>query len=142
MKPTTLIVKFSIALFVTLPIAACAALTPRNVNPLDGTSWRLLAYGGKESIPGTEANITFSDGWARGSTGCNTFQGEYQAQGDHIAFKDLAITEMACLEPEGIMEQEQTIMNYLWDAQRYVRQSDQLRILRSDTSSLHFILSE
>ena len=44
--------------------------------------------------------VTFSDGQASGSAGCNTFSGSYEAADDGtLTFGPLASTMMACEEP-------------------------------------------
>lgn len=123
-------------LLAALLTCGCARLSPAGGDPLDGTSWRLTSYDGQDPIPGSEVTITFYEGSVQGSAGCNTFHGHYQIQGSTLTFDELAATEMACLEPQGIMEQEQAIMGTLWGAQSFERQGDRLKILRSDGAGL------
>jgi heat shock protein HslJ len=67
----------------------------------------LTSLNGKGPLAGTEITLSFEDGKVSGSAGCNTYFGAYKVEGeDKLTFSDLANTEMACLEPEGIMEQE------------------------------------
>lgn len=124
----------ALALFLT----ACAGLLSPDQAPLEGTSWRLTEQAGKPPLPERVATIRFLKGMADGSTGCNTFHGNYQVNGDGLAFRDLAVTEMACLEPEGIMEKESALMNTLWNAQSFQIQGDRLKILSSEGETLTF----
>jgi hypothetical protein len=64
-------------------------------------------------LTGTELTFEFDEASVSGPSGCNTFSGSYQASGEYrvvggqlIDFGPLAYTEKACLEPDGIMEQE------------------------------------
>lgn len=108
-------------------------------DPLDGTSWNLFAYRKSRPIPGTKITAEFENGQVHGSAGCNTFSGEYTISGGMINFENVASTLMACLDPEGIMEQEQLIMEFIWDAQNFRLSADQLMIYRSDGEALTFL---
>jgi len=64
--------------------------------------------GGVASIvEGTVVTAEFgTDGRVGGSGGCNRFSGEYTFEGDGLAIGPVASTRMACLEPEGVGQQE------------------------------------
>jgi heat shock protein HslJ len=94
---------------------------PETAQPtLEGPTWSLLSFVGErqiegEAVPapdpspvadGTKITLTLADGTARGSAGCNSYQGTYRA-GIALTFGPIAATEMACVAPEGVMEQEQ-----------------------------------
>jgi heat shock protein HslJ len=55
---------------------------------------------------------------------------------------EIGSTLMACMEPEGIMEQEQLIMSFLSDAQEYRLDDGQLQIYRLDGEALTFISNQ
>lgn len=64
-------------------------------------------------LTGTELTFEFDEAPVSGLSGCDTFSGSYQANGEYrvvgghlIDFGRLASTEKAGLEPDGIMEQE------------------------------------
>lgn len=82
---------------------------------LVGTNWLLTSYnngkGGMQSVViGTEITAIFSeDGNMSGSAGCNSYSGSYEATEDTISIGPIANTEMACMDPEGIMEQEDEV---------------------------------
>jgi heat shock protein HslJ len=98
----------------------------------------LFAISKRKPISDSDITLTFEDGQVSGSAGCNRFFGPYQVDDESITFQDLAITEMACLSPEGVMEQENLIMEFLWDAQRFQLEADRLMIFRSDGEALTF----
>lgn len=71
--------------------------------PLEGPTWRLTQISG--AVPAGLATLTravtvqFEAGQARGFSGCNTFSGGYELQGDRLTLGPLATTMMACPEP-------------------------------------------
>ncbi|MGF1503896.1 MAG: META domain-containing protein [Anaerolineae bacterium] len=84
---------------------------------LAGTEWQLASINGSSPIEGTDATLRFEeDGIMGGSTGCNQYGGSYRASGDNLTVTEMAWTEMACLEPEGIMEQESEFTRILSSA--------------------------
>jgi heat shock protein HslJ len=107
-------------------------------DPLDGTSWILTAYRKTQPIDGTTITATFQNGEINGSAGCNSYFASYQVKGNEIAMGVIAQTEMACLDPEGVMEQERIIMEFLGDAQEFLLANGQLQIFRSDGEALTF----
>ncbi len=92
---------------------------------LEGTSWQVMSYnngkGGVTSlIIGTEISANFGeDGQLTGNSGCNSYFAEYETDGDKIRIGTAGSTEMACLEPEGVMEQEQQYLAALGTAATY-----------------------
>lgn len=130
---------------VLLILTACAPATPEipvtgDETPapdeglvLAGTEWRLISYGQAESetpvLEDTDVTLNFEDN-ARlsGSTGCNTFQADYNITMDfEISITDLAVTEIAC-EGEGVMEQERQYLDALGSAGLFEYTPDTLKI--------------
>lgn len=105
--------------FEPLPTAAQATL--------EGTAWSLLAFleerqseGTSAPLPtdvlsGTEITASFESGTLRGSSGCNTYATTYSLDGPSITLEAVAVTEMACLDPEGVMDQERRFLEILQD---------------------------
>lgn len=122
-----------------LAVAACQGADSAASDPLDGTSWVLMAYRKTRPISGTTITATFEDGQVRGSAGCNSYSGSYQISGDTITVGAVAITEMACLEPEGVMEQELLFVEFLTDAQTFRLADGQLQTFRPDGEALTFV---
>ena len=129
----------ALAGIVILALAACQGADSAAGDPLDGTSWVLTAYRKTRPISGTTITATFEDDQVRGSAGCNSYGGSYQVSGDTITVGAIAITEMACLEPEGVMEQELLFVEFLTDARTFRLADGQLQILRSDGAALTFV---
>ena len=125
-----------------LALTACAAAGPGSGDTLDGTSWELVSYGETKPIPGTTITAAFEDGEMNGSAGCNTYFGSYQVSGDKIRVGDMAMTEMACLEPEGAMEQELVFAELMRGAQSFRLADGQLEIFGADGEALTFVPRE
>ena len=123
--------------FLLIMLTACSAFPGAN-DSLEGTHWELYAYSKARPIEGSTITISFEDGQVRGSSGCNSYGGEYQVYGDKIEFRMLMSTLMACVD-SAMMEQETTFMQFLGDAQRFEMIDGQLQVFRSDGEALTFI---
>ena len=100
--------------------------------PLDGTRWVLVALDGEPPLPGAAPSADFSAEQITGSTGCNQYFGEYVALGGDITIGDLARTERYCMDPEGVMDQEEAVLNALTSATSYRLTGAQLELLDAD----------
>jgi hypothetical protein len=81
---------------------------------LDGTHWKLVELKGQPPLAGTEITLDFMDGKASGNAGCNYYRGPYaDVAPDEVLF---TITVQGCLEPPGIMEQDQVYTDALFKA--------------------------
>ena len=122
-------------LLVTIGLTACEG----EIAAIENTTWVLSRYGTQEVnlqavIEGTEITATFNskDNQVTGSAGCNTYFGDYQINKKELSISMLAWTEMACLEPEGVMEQEQQYLSALQSAESYTIEESELIIVCSD----------
>lgn len=101
---------------------------------LAGTQWKFVSYNnGKEAVvivlEGTEATLSFADDkTVSGSGGCNRITGGFTAADGQIKFDQLAMTAMACPEPEGVMEQEAAVVKALESAATYTIEGNQLEM--------------
>jgi len=136
MKRTTLCSIVAAMLIVALA-PACGG-GPAGGDPLDGTSWVLAAYRKTAPIPGTEITAAFRGGQVTGNAGCNSYFGSYEAQGGEISVGAVGSTEMACMDPEGVMEQELEYLKHLSDAQTYQIEGDRLTIYWDNHEALTF----
>jgi heat shock protein HslJ len=118
---------------------ACALLPVGDQSDLTGTSWRLVSYDGVIPIKGKDMTAVFDGEQISGSASCNHYFGAYKIKGAEITIEGLGWTEMACLDPEGIMEQEQAIMSLLSDAATFSFQGDRLEIYTFTGKSLIFV---
>ena len=99
-----------------------------------GTSWEVISYNnGKQAVvsllSGSKISLNFgTDGRVSGNSGCNTYNGGFEASGTALKVGPLASTQMACAAPEGVMEQEQQYLAALQDAATYEIAGDTLTI--------------
>ncbi|MDF7808086.1 META domain-containing protein [Pontiellaceae bacterium B12219] len=86
---------------------------------LTSNGWKaILINNGKGGVSSvlqeSEITIEFKDqGRVSGSSGCNSFSGGYESEGNAISFSPLAGTRRMCSEPEGVMEQESLFLQAL-----------------------------
>jgi len=111
--------KVFLTFVVALIFNACSGgFLTRQVD-LDGSAWVLKAISNDAVIIGNPPTLEFKDDQIVGNGSCNTYSGSYQVKGETISFGPLARTEMYCLKPEGVMDQEQTYLGILEVAQRF-----------------------
>jgi heat shock protein HslJ len=116
-------------------VLATLAAQPKS---LAGTSWRVTAYNnGRQAVvstlTGTNLTMAFSnDGRVSGSAGCNTFTGPYTADGGKLSFGPAAATRRMCVQPEGVMEQEQRFLAALRTVATARFEGDRLELRTAD----------
>lgn len=138
---------FLLVLLVTMSIVAYGQ-TGRSMSTdqrvLTGIDWRLVSLGpaGAETnvVAGTTVTLKFGeDDRASGSTGCNSYGGNYQVRGDNISFSRLVSTRRACLD-QNANEQEQRFLSTLGAANRFRLTRGRLTILSDrGRSVLNFV---
>jgi heat shock protein HslJ len=96
-------------------------------------------YGEESLISGTAMTAEFDAGEIRGSASCNQYFGSYTVSGDQITLEGLGWTEMACMDPEGIMEQEIDIMTMLSKATSFRIESGNLYIEVESGAEMFFL---
>jgi heat shock protein HslJ len=87
----------------------------------------------------------FTDGEVRGLARCNQYSGRYEitgGSGNLIRISGLAVTEMFCAEPEGLIVQEAFFLEVMTDAQRLTLTPGRLNIFRSDGGSFTLEVSD
>jgi heat shock protein HslJ len=106
---------------------------------LAGTSWQVLSYNnGRQAvvsvINGTTLTANFGqDGQLSGNASCNNYTAEYTTDGKgSITIGTIGVTMMMCVEPEGVMEQEQQYLAALTTAATYRIDGDKLELRTAD----------
>lgn len=122
------------ALFLLLAVlAACGAAPgatpPAAADPLAGTAWVLEQLRGRPPLAGADITMEFTAGRVGGAAGCNHYGGAYEARGDRLTVGGLAVTEMYCADPAGVMEQEQAFLAALSAAVRFRAAAGRLELL-------------
>jgi len=107
------------------------------VSPLDKTMWRLSqmsSEGGTlvEVLQTSPVTVEFQTTDLSGNGGCNSYFASYTIDGERIYTGMAGSTEMFCMEPEGVMEQESIYLASLLKASSYQVDDDQL--ILSDAS--------
>lgn len=100
---------------------------------LAGTSWIVTGFNnGAEAVVSplldTEIILSFdADGKLNGKA-CNGFFGSYETAGGTLNISQMGRTEMFCVEPQGIMEQEDQFLAALASAATYQVDSNHLEM--------------
>ena len=127
------------AILISLALSSCGLFTGGSGVDLNETAWTLESYGGESLISDTTMTANFESGEVSGSASCNHYFGSYQIKGDQITVEGLGWTEMACMNPDGIMEQEQTIMSLLSKTVSYGIEGGKLRLQIESGEELIFL---
>ena len=125
-------------ILIGLLAASCSVLNPGGANDLEGSKWELLFIRKSVPLEGSTITIEFEDGEVHGRSGCNSYFGEYTVKGNEISFDMLASTEMACMDPEGVMEQEQEYLASLSEVVTYSIEGEQLILKKEVQDQLTF----
>jgi heat shock protein HslJ len=101
----------------------------------EGKTWQLATYTDSEGqmvapLPDTQITLVLNNGRFAGNAGCNTYNGQYELDGDQVSIQLGATTMMACAEP--IMQQERAYLTALSLAAAYRASADRLEILDTD----------
>jgi heat shock protein HslJ len=76
------------------------------VNSIEGTSWSVTAINGRPTGGGASYQLALDRGVISGRLGCNSLEGSFSRNGDHLAVEQLVGTQMACPPPAGDFERE------------------------------------
>jgi peptidyl-Lys metalloendopeptidase len=128
-KDTFLLATIKRSLPALVAITVLVACSCSGTTALENTSWGLESLNGNAVLPGTAITLEFSGDQISGSAGCNHYGGSYRARADSLNVSDLFWTEMGCLEPEGILEQEQAYLTALSAAAKYQITDGKLEML-------------
>lgn len=100
-------------------------------------SWEVIGYNNDQSavvsvVEGTDPVFEFTDDQVSGTAGCNQLSGTYSVDGATVEIGPLIGTKMACLEPDGVMEQEAALSAALEAAATFSIEGDTLEMRRAD----------
>ena len=129
--------KLKINTLIILALILLPACTSSDSVSLEGTSWRLVTLGNLQPVEGSTITISFEDGQVSGSSGCNSYGGEYQVIGEKLEIGVLMSTLMACADP-AMMDQESSYMKMLENAQNVKVVNNQLQIFGSGSEAMTF----
>jgi len=84
------------------------------------TNWILKNIEGREPIAGTQISLRISSQHFAGSAGCNRYGAEYIIKSPNsYIISELAINAEGCIEPEGVLEQEEHYTELLISSTTY-----------------------
>jgi heat shock protein HslJ len=124
--------KKSVVLSVML-VAACAAPEPKPEpgDPLSGTRWSLVSFGGSPVLASETTSLQFDRGRLSGSDGCNRYATSYSASRERLRVGlNVVSTRRAC--PPQVMEEAATFLSMLGSAAGFRRGGDRLTLLDRD----------
>ena len=125
-----------LALLIVIFLSACKPSTESAIE-LDSTRWKLQNLEDHQVLPGTTITLEFRDGQMKGSAGCNSYGAEYSIQARNgITFGSIVRNLEACIEPAGIMEQEEQYVHALWTITNYRAEEDRLTLLDEHDKAL------
>lgn len=89
------------------------------------------------TLPDTEITLVLADdGSVIGSGGCNVYRATYAVSGGSIEIAAPFSTRKACLQPDGVMEQEAAYLEVLPRARSYRLDGDTLHLLTAEGSTV------
>ncbi|MGB3715585.1 MAG: META domain-containing protein [Candidatus Promineifilaceae bacterium] len=109
---------------------------------LPGSAWTLSEYAdGKGNVvpvlPGTTVTADFGDGGLlTGSAGCNGYSATYEVASNLVTIDTVVMTEIYCMEPEGLMDQESQYLSSLELSAAYVIVGEAMGLLDEDGAVL------
>jgi heat shock protein HslJ len=118
---------FLFVLMISALLAACAFSGGSSAASLQG-EWTLSTLNGKAPLAGTTITATFEKDTVGGRSGCNSYGGSFTARGNKLSASELAMTEMYCMDPEGVMDQETAYLQALSQAASFSVENGQLEI--------------
>lgn len=119
---------FAFLALIALLLSACSGGTAAAGLP-EG-EWALTSLNGSPPLEGSTVTIQFDENQVSGSAGCNSYGGQFNAgQDGSLTFENVFNTEMACMEPEGVMEQETTYLQTLTQTASFTIADGQLELM-------------
>jgi heat shock protein HslJ len=121
-----------------IALGACQAGNSVSESDLESITWVLVSYGSTHPIGGSSITLQFTDKQISGNAGCNDYGGGFTIKGQTINLSDIYATEMYCMDPEGIMDQEQSYLAALGNTDLFELAGDRLTITTSAGQTLVF----
>ena len=115
---------------------------------LPGSRWILTEYDNGSGtvvpvLPGTTVSAEFGDeGLLSGSAGCNGYSASYDVASNLINIDAIVMTEIYCMEPEGLMDQETQYLSNLEQSTAYAIVGDAMGLVNDEGAILAIYSSE
>ena len=130
-----------------LTLLGVMGCSPKNISSLEG-SWKLFSIGSANNptpvMEETKVTAVFTqesetqNGEVVGTASCNRYFGSFETDGNKLAIGSIGNTEMFCMSPEGVMEQEKQFLTALGAATEFKVEGDKLQIFYSGDKVLTF----
>ena len=105
----------------------------------EGVTWVAEDIGGKGIIDNSHLTLSLADGTAAGSSGCNTYRGQYTLDALSLTFGPVASTRMACTA-QALSSQERDYLDVLSTTSGYEITAEGALLLKSnDGRTLRFM---
>ena len=101
---------------------------------LEGVPWVLVSGVDVDGWEAVAPSLTFEDGQASGSSGCNQFSGSYTVDGSSLELGELAMTAMGCPPPAD--EVERASMDALQGTAGWRLEGEELVLVDADDAEL------
>ncbi|WP_299074602.1 DUF6174 domain-containing protein [uncultured Paraglaciecola sp.] len=116
---------------------------------LEDVTWSLASFdsiaGPQPIIDNTYISLSFDMGTmqVKGVAGCNHYSADFvlDKSNNNLTISNVTSTEMACSEPENIMEQEQNYLATLAQVQFFSFDKTSMNMVVGGDAGLHFVLS-
>jgi heat shock protein HslJ len=115
----------ALALLITILISSCSGIS--GSSNLEG-NWKLSLINGQAPLAGSTISAKFEKGEIGGNSGCNSYGGQYSTSGNKLTLSQLVMTEMACMDPQGVMDQETAFLQAFGQAASYSIKDGNLEI--------------
>jgi heat shock protein HslJ len=105
---------------------------------LTDTEWHLLTIGKTSVMDNTDITLKFSKDEVSGNASCNSYFASYETQGSNLTMDAIGMTEMWCMDPDGIMDQETRYLQSLSKIDTFSIANGKLTLLLNDGDQLIF----
>jgi heat shock protein HslJ len=134
-------------LTLVIGLLAIPGVSCKTGSGIEDKEWVLESFSESGSlvapIAGTVITLTFDTlkNQIQGSTGCNSYFGEYKITNTTLSIDQLGHTEMYCMDPEGTMDQETNYLGVLINTKSYSMKDGKLQI-EGGEQTLTFVTRE
>lgn len=108
--------------------------TSQPVPAIDGITYLSESITGHELVEDSRLRISFDAGNMSADAGCNQMGGPYEVVDGELVLGDVVMTEMACVDPPGLMEQEQWYAEFLSSRPSLATDGDRLTLATDDVT--------
>ncbi|MBE0697540.1 MAG: META domain-containing protein [Anaerolineaceae bacterium] len=129
----------ALALLITILISSCSGLN--GSSNLEG-KWKLSLINGQAPLTGSTISAKFEKGEIGGNSGCNSYGGKYSTSGNKLTLSQLAMTEMACMDPQGVMDQESAFLQAFGQAASYSLNGGNLEVQNASGDTILVFTAE